>query len=145
METQRFFLRDRVIFVFLLFSLSVNKKYNWYIKKMHHHRKEAELFAWRKTKWKNGEPGKTNNMSTSTKSPPNYLMTDELLRKPRKKRCGRQMPLAPFPVPIQTVTRQESGNELWYYYFGLLKSDHVAVYRKGDLTYLYQMVNIFCY
>uniref|UniRef100_A0A7M5WIS3 tRNA-splicing endonuclease subunit Sen2 n=1 Tax=Clytia hemisphaerica TaxID=252671 RepID=A0A7M5WIS3_9CNID len=70
---------------------------------------------------------------------PNYLMTDELLRKPRKKRCGRQVPLSPFPVPIQTITRQQPTNDRWYYFFGLLKSDHVAVYRKGDLTYLYQM------
>jgi len=67
-------------------------------------------------------------------------MTDQLLRKARKKRCGRQVPLAPFPIPIQTLTREKSRNELWYYYFGMLKSDHVAVYRKGDLTYLYQMV-----
>lgn len=79
------------------------------------------------------------NPSTSQNAPPLLMLTDELLRKPRRKRCGRQIPLSPFPIPIETITRRKASDGVWYYYFGLLKSDHVAVYRKGDLSFLYQM------
>ena len=68
-------------------------------------------------------------------------MTGEVLRKARRKdKAWFPLLESPFPIPIQTLTRKESSNERWYYYFGFLQADHVAIYRLGDLTFLFRLV-----
>ena len=68
-------------------------------------------------------------------------MTDERLRKPRRKaKSGLHMLESSFPVPIETITGKQATDTHWYYYFGTLQENCVVISRIGDLTFLYRLV-----
>jgi len=65
---------------------------------------------------------------------------DESLRKSRRKgKAGLHLLESPFPIPIESITGKTAQDSRWYYYFGSLQNDHVAVSRLGDLTFLYRL------
>ena len=71
-------------------------------------------------------------------------MTDEKLRKPRRKpKSGLHMLESSFPVPIETITGKQATDTHWYYYFGTLQENRVVISRIGDLTFLYRLVREF--
>lgn len=68
-------------------------------------------------------------------------MADTDLRAPRRKKGSVSLPIeSPFPVPIQSITKKESCDSRWYYYFGHFRDNSVVIERLGDLTFLYKMV-----
>ena len=71
-------------------------------------------------------------------------MEDRNLRIPRRKRGAKfQSKESPFPIPIQTITGKEPGNDRWFYYKGYFRDNCVVVENLGDLTFLYKMVSMY--
>ena len=69
-------------------------------------------------------------------------MADTEVRIPRRKKGAKFHPKeAPFPVPIQSITRKEPCSDRWYYYTGYFRDNCVVIEDLGDLTFLYKMVS----
>lgn len=70
-------------------------------------------------------------------------MADTAIRIPRRKKGVKFLPKeAPFPVPIQSITRKEPCSDRWYYYTGYFRDNCVVIEDLGDLTFLYKMVSL---
>ena len=65
------------------------------------------------------------------------------LTSPRAKKRVYQSEEAPFPVPIETITKKPASDGRWFYYTGHMSTNYVFVKREGDITFLYKMVRIF--
>ncbi|XP_002127990.2 tRNA-splicing endonuclease subunit Sen2-like [Ciona intestinalis] len=60
-----------------------------------------------------------------------------IFRPPQKKKGASKEFFTPLPVPIASVNKTVPKLELWSYYDGHLKEDHVKVELKGDIHCLH--------
>ena len=59
---------------------------------------------------------------------------------PRPKKRVYQSEEAPFPVPIESITKKQATDGHWFFYTGHLSANCVLVKRQGDIIFLYKMV-----
>ncbi len=64
------------------------------------------------------------------------------LSSPRPKKRVYQSEEAPFPVPIETITKKQATDGHWFFYTGHLATNCVLIKREGDIIFLYKMVRV---
>ena len=61
---------------------------------------------------------------------------------PRKKKGHEfQTEEAPFPIPIQSLTRNPASDTRWFYYSAKLLDNIVIIESDGEMHFLYRMVS----
>ena len=72
----------------------------------------------------------------------NKMAQTSKLKNPRRKKGAKLHPKdAPFPVPVESITKKECCDSRWFYYTGYFRDNCVVIENHGDLTFLYKMVS----